>query len=84
MHLNWKRKKNSYSNIYYACGLLLFVGLVVFMINTGSEQGSISYKNGTFNGDVLNFKPNGKGTWVHPDGYEYTGEYKDGEMHGQG
>ena len=77
-------KKNSYASIYYICGILLFIGLLMFMINLGSNQYTIRYDGGIYEGDLLNFIPHGTGTWVHASGYDYSGEYKDGEKHGYG
>ena len=42
------------------------------------------FKNGNektdrkYMGEISNGLPNGQGTWTHPDGWKYVGEYKDG------
>ena len=35
-------------------------------------------------GEVKNGLPNGKGTFIDPDGFRYVGELKNGRLHGQG
>ena len=35
-------------------------------------------------GEVKNGLPNGKGTFVDPDGFRYVGELKNGKLHGLG
>ena len=34
--------------------------------------------------DLKNDEPHGRGTFTHPDGSEYFGQYKDGKRHGEG
>ncbi len=41
------------------------------------------YKGGFYSGDEVNGQPNGNGTYTC-DTYTYTGEFKDGKMHGKG
>jgi len=75
------------------CGLAIF-GVVQFTnLGTGDELSALAgelsddeilWNEGIYDGDVVNGKPHGEGTWLHPDGREYTGEWQDGEMHGEG
>ena len=54
------------------------------------EEGSISYKDGSaYSGDCkissAGLKlPHGHGSWTHPDGDRYVGEWKEGIWHGEG
>ncbi len=45
-----------------------------------TSSGHLTY-TGERNSDGL---PHGRGTMTYPDGYKYTGEFKDGRRHGQG
>jgi hypothetical protein len=41
-------------------------------------------KDGKYDGEIENGKPNGQGTYTHPNGEKYVGEFKDGKKDGQG
>ena len=60
--------------------------LLVFSVGVGAE--TIEWKGGTYVDEVVNggfFKlfsddiPHGQGTWTHPIGTKYVGEWKDGK-----
>jgi len=46
--------------------------------------GKLTVNGGTYEGEIKDGKPNGKGTWIHISGGEYVGEFKDGKPNGQG
>jgi len=57
--------------------------------STASTVETLQIWGGTYIGEVVNGRPNGQGTWTHPDGDKvdgdkYVGEFKDGKFHGQG
>ena len=42
---------------------------------------TIECEDGIYVGELLDGIPHGQGTWTHPDGDKYVGEYKDGERY---
>ena len=77
-----------YLEIIVGLCLCLFVGRFVF--KWYAHVVTIEYGGGTYTGEVSLSRvvwkgvPHGQGTWTHPDGRKYVGEYKDGKIHGQG
>ena len=58
------------------------VGPWVSYLSDGSAEPStvtIDWLEGTYTGEVSNGVPHGQGTWTHPNGNKYVGEWKDGK-----
>ena len=66
-----------YSNFVARVCLYLLAGL--FAVNSYADEVTIDWKNGTYTGEVSNGVPDGQGTWTHPNGEKYVGEFKDGK-----
>ena len=80
--------------------LSLYLFLVLLMTSACSEQnnkckgvdktkwtncfGKEKLTNGVYEGEYLEGKFGGQGTFTFNDGDKYVGEYKDGQQHGQG
>jgi len=49
------------------------------------KNGRIMFPDGIqYEGEFLDWKPNGRGRQIFPDGEKYEGEFKDGQYHGGG
>ncbi len=48
------------------------------------EVDTISYEGGTYTGQIKNGIPHGKGTWSHPSGRHYEGDFYEGNATGYG
>lgn len=48
------------------------------------KEGTLEYRNGTYEGQLYELRPHGKGTWKSDDGESYEGDWLNGEFHGQG
>jgi len=48
------------------------------------EGENISWAGGKYTGPLLNEEPHGQGRWRHPDGRNYIGDFKYGEITGYG
>jgi len=93
-------KPNSISEIMYNKICEKFVGEKTEIVVNGNEKGVLYerevngewgwYKRGNekkdlkYVGEIEDGKPNGQGTYTHPDGGSYVGEWKNGKMNGQG
>ena len=75
------RTKNKSRPLFLLCFLLL-AGLFVFNSYAGEE--TISWKNGTYTGEVSKGVPNGEGIWNILGVGWYSGGFKNGELHGTG
>jgi len=60
--------------VFALCGLLL----------PSAYGETISFKEGTYVGDVAGGVPHGHGTYTSSDGYKYVGQYMNGMEHGYG
>lgn len=49
-----------------------------------SSVDQIEYNSGIYTGDIEYGRPNGSGTWHHPDGQSYVGDWINGQFHGSG
>ena len=47
-------------------------------------KGKLQFSDGVYKGDLLYYKPNGKGVFKSKDGSFYEGEWLDGKKHGKG
>ena len=63
--------------LFLVCLFLLFGGLFAF--NSYADEVTIDWKSGTYTGEVSNGVADGQGTWTHPNGEKYVGEFKDGK-----
>jgi hypothetical protein len=56
-----------------------------FNVKGESVRAVIHYRDGgTYNGEILDYKPNGQGVLRFPNGNEYTGSWQAGTMSGHG
>ncbi len=61
------------------------VVLLCLVVVTYGYAETINYGNGeTYEGDLLNGKYHGYGTYIYPDGEKYIGEFKNGSYEGLG
>ena len=94
---NSVRKHSKYILIIGALGVIAFAGWNTIFAEKLSNClfwkskdkwtncfGKQKMTNGVYEGQYLNGKFNGQGTFTYNDGDEYVGEYKNGKRHGLG
>jgi hypothetical protein len=65
--------------------LLANLELLMDLTQATSNATGLSFKSGaTYTGPLRDGKPEGRGTWLRPDGTSYEGEFKDGLPLGHG
>ena len=65
--------------------LLVFSLVEVRAAFAQAERRTLRYTDGSrYDGEVLNGKRHGRGTYVWPDGSRYSGDWRDGKKHGRG
>ena len=72
---------NKTRSLFLVCFLLLSS---LFAFNSYAGEVTISWKGGTYTGEIASGIPHGDGTWTLSDGRKYVGEWKVGLPNGQG